>query len=123
MLTEFIELYRNHTCLWKIKSREYSDKIKKDAAYKILVEKLREINESVTKDDVVKKINSMRSSFRKEYKKVWASHHSGAGADEIYTPNLWYFGLLMFLKDQEMPRGSVGNDNPNCSGLLSQVGN
>ena len=32
-LTEFIELYRSFTCLWLVKSKEYSDRNKKDLAY------------------------------------------------------------------------------------------
>lgn len=37
--TEFIELYRQIECLWKIKSGEYMDKHKKNAAYEVLAEK------------------------------------------------------------------------------------
>ena len=39
---EFIQLYKEHPCPWKIKSKEYSDKVKKNAAYDLLVEKLKE---------------------------------------------------------------------------------
>lgn len=121
VLSEFIEIYRSHPCLWKIKSKEYRNKLKKDAAYKLLVEKLREINETANKDDVVKKINSLRSCFRKEYKKAIASWRSDTSTENTYIPNLWYFDSLLFLKDQEVPTSTVGNDNLDPSGLLSQV--
>ena len=39
---EFIQLYKEYPCLWKIKSKEYSDKAKKNAEYDLLVEKLKE---------------------------------------------------------------------------------
>lgn len=51
------KIYKNHSCLWKIISKEYSDKLKENAAYKILTEKLHKTYEDANKDDVVKKIN------------------------------------------------------------------
>lgn len=103
-LSDFIELYRNHECLWKIKSKEYSDKNKKNAAYNILIEKLKEVDLAANKDMVIKKINSLRTCFRKELKKYNNSLKSGSGTEEIQKPNLWYFDLLLFLSDQETPR-------------------
>ena len=81
-LTEFIHMYRKYPCLWKVKSKEYSDRVKKNLAYEHLKIKLKEI---------VKKINSVRSCFRKELQKVNDSKTFGAGADDTYTPSLWYF--------------------------------
>ena len=46
---EFIEIYKENPCLWKIKSKEYSDKIKKNAAYDLLVEKLEGMGADATK--------------------------------------------------------------------------
>jgi hypothetical protein len=34
-LTEFFELYRSNPCLWKIKSKEYMDRDKKNEAYEM----------------------------------------------------------------------------------------
>jgi len=31
-LTEFIHMYREYPCLWKVKSKEYSDRVKKSLA-------------------------------------------------------------------------------------------
>ncbi|KAK4316839.1 hypothetical protein Pmani_012039 [Petrolisthes manimaculis] len=60
---------------------------------------------------MTKKINAMRSSFRKEVKKVTSSRRSGAAADDIYLPRLWYYNLLLFLQDQGVGRDSVTNVN------------
>lgn len=54
--TEFIDLYRQNECLLKIKSEEYSDKHKKNAAYNILIEKLKEVEPEANKDMIVKKL-------------------------------------------------------------------
>ncbi|XP_022162645.1 uncharacterized protein LOC111028339 [Myzus persicae] len=108
-IEDFINIYRSEHCLWKIKSREYHDKCKRDAAHKLLVENLKEIDSSATKSVVVKKINNLRSSYRKELKKVKESTRTGSGADDVYQPKLWYFNILSFLDDQDTPRNSRSN--------------
>jgi hypothetical protein len=108
-IEEFIEIYQSEPCLWKIKSKDYHNRAKKDAAYARLVGKLKEVEPSADKDSVVKKINNIRSNYRKELKKVKASSRSGSGTEDIYQPKLWYFTLLTFLNDQEEPRSSRSN--------------
>jgi hypothetical protein len=61
------------------------------------------------RETAVKKINNIRSSYRKAFKKVKQSMHSGAGSDYVYSPTLWYFPLLSFLSDQETPRSSASS--------------
>ncbi|XP_074030039.1 uncharacterized protein [Leptinotarsa decemlineata] len=58
---------------------------------------------------VKKRIDSIRGTFRKELKRVKATMKSGAGADDIYQPHLWYYNLLLFLTDQETPRETKSN--------------
>jgi hypothetical protein len=58
---------------------------------------------------VVKKINNLRSAFRKEHKKVIKSQVSGASAEEMYAPRLWYYNQLLFLSDQEAPHSSTSS--------------
>lgn len=108
-LIEFIDLYRENECLWKIKSKEYSDRNRKSQAYNILIGKLKEVEPDTDRDAVIKKINTMRSSWRKEFKKEVDSRKSGAGEEDVYKPHLWYYKYFAFLKDQEVPRPSVSN--------------
>ncbi|KAF5280901.1 hypothetical protein FQR65_LT03050 [Abscondita terminalis] len=105
-LTEFIELYQSLPFLWRVKCKEYSDRDKKTQAYEALVSKYMEVDPSATRETVTKKINSMRSVYRKELAKVNKSIHSGMSDDEVYKPSLWYFDLLGFLNDQKTPRPS-----------------
>lgn len=109
VITNFIELYKSYPCLWKIKSRDYTNRNLKNAAYNKLVEFCKSINPEANRDYVAKKIQSFRGSFRKEMKKLEDSKRSGAGTDEIFTPTLWYFDLLLFTMDQELPTPSVSN--------------
>ncbi|XP_064635774.1 blastula protease 10-like [Lineus longissimus] len=64
-----IELYRELPALWKVKSKEYSDRNKKDAAYQTLLEKYRERYPKASRDDLTKKLNSLRTNYRKELNK------------------------------------------------------
>jgi len=64
---------------------------------------------TATKEIVVKKIDSLRSNFRKEFKKIKDSKRSGSGTDNLYTTKLWYFDKLQFLVDQETHRNGVSN--------------
>jgi len=110
LLEDFIRAYQGLPCLWRIKSKEYHDKPKKEAAYKILLEKYKLIDPNADRDAVVKKINSFRTNFRREKKKIEESLRSGAGADDVYEPSLWYYNVLFdFLSDQETPRNSFSN--------------
>lgn len=109
IVTNFIEMYKSFPCLWKIKSRDYTNRNLKNAAYDKLAEFCKTINPEANRDYVVKKIQSFRGSFRKESKRVEDSKRSGAGSDEIHTPTLWYFDLLLFTIDQELPAPSISN--------------
>lgn len=50
----FWKIYRGESCLWKIKCKGYHDKSKRDAAYKLSIEKRKEIVYSATKSIVEK---------------------------------------------------------------------
>lgn len=106
---EFIELYKSLPCLWKVKSKEYHDRVVRDGAYEQLVNKMKEIEPEATKHSVIKKINNLRTCYRKEQKKYEASKKSGSSPDELYKTQLWYYDLFDFLGDQDTPRASTLN--------------
>lgn len=106
---EFFQLYKEHPCLWQIKSKEYLDKHKKNEAYEKLTEKLMEHYPDATPDLVKKKINIYRSTLRKEVKKVEASMRFASGTDDVYTPSWTYYEDLVFLKDQEAIKSYSSN--------------
>ncbi|KDQ96169.1 hypothetical protein L798_05974 [Zootermopsis nevadensis] len=74
---EFIEEFRGHPSIWKVKSKEYHNHEMKESAYSILTEKVKTIDPQANKENVLKKINNLRSSFRKERKKVLMAKKSG----------------------------------------------
>lgn len=86
----FIELYRQNTCLWKISSEEYRNKNLKQVAYNELVEYLKSNGMAdMTIKEVKSKIQNIRRMVRKERSKVEASKRSGNGRDDVYKPTLW----------------------------------
>jgi hypothetical protein len=74
-----------------------------------LTTKLKEIDPDANKEKFVKKINTLRSCFRKQLKMVNNSKTSGARADDTYTPNLWYFQELLFHTVHEVPGKGISN--------------
>nr|CAH7753324.1 unnamed protein product [Callosobruchus chinensis] len=95
--------------LWRVKSKEYHYREKRDASYAKLLLKLKELEPDATTKSVVAKINSLRSNVRKEKKKRDMSIKSGASADNVYVSKLWYLDLFDFLGDQDIPSTSVSN--------------
>jgi len=61
-------MYREYPCLWKVKSKEFSDTVKKNLAYEHLTTKLKEIDPDANKEKVVEEINFLRSCFYKGIK-------------------------------------------------------
>lgn len=108
-LLEFIEMFRAQEILWKVKCNDYHNKSKRNVCYDILLTKVQEIDPTANRDLIAKKINNLRSTFRKEHKKVVESKTSGTGADDLYVPKLWYYDYLLFLVDQETPSESTSN--------------
>nr|CAH7759795.1 unnamed protein product [Callosobruchus chinensis] len=46
-LEEFIAIYHNEPCLWRVKSKDYHDRVKNEAAYLKLIKKWKEIDPSL----------------------------------------------------------------------------
>ena len=106
---QLIELYRDHPCLYQIKSDAYKDRNKKSKAYAELLANIKIVNPMCSLEILKKKLNTLRSQYRKELKLMNASRKSGAGTDEVYVPKLWCFNELRFLDDGETQRESTSN--------------
>ncbi|RZF43560.1 hypothetical protein LSTR_LSTR012840 [Laodelphax striatellus] len=103
-LPTFIDEYRNHQCLWRVKCKEYSNKTSKQKAYSHLVELCKTVIPDCNSEFVKKKIDLIRGNFRREHRKVIDSKRSG---ETVHVPKLWYYKLLLFLSDQEEVHQSI----------------
>ncbi|XP_014290591.1 uncharacterized protein [Halyomorpha halys] len=105
-LTKVIEMYRELPCLWNRADPHYNNKVKRDVALDQMLELFKEHDPNASKDTVQKKINTLRGCYRKELNKVRLSEISATSPDEIHVPKLWYYDLMLFLQEQEIPRQS-----------------
>jgi hypothetical protein len=103
-LTKFLEEYREMPVLWQVRSADYSNRKKRNEAWDLLVHLTREKIPEADLCFVKKKVDSIRASFRKELRRVRDSKRRGLSADDVYKPTLWYFDLLLFTADQDIPR-------------------
>jgi hypothetical protein len=55
---EFFEIYRQNICLWEVKFKDYSNKMKRNSSYEVLLRKLQEIYPQATTDFLKKKISN-----------------------------------------------------------------
>jgi len=108
-LTKFLEEYREMPVLWQVRSADYSNRTKRDVAWDSLVQLTREKIPEADLCFVEKKVDSIRASVRKELRRVRDSKRSCLSADDAYKPTLWYFDLLLFTADQDIPRKSKNN--------------
>ncbi|XP_072377729.1 uncharacterized protein [Diabrotica undecimpunctata] len=120
--SEFIALYRELPEVWKIKSDEYKNRKLKNVAYEKLIEKLKEVEPNADRDMVRKKINVLRSGYRRELKKLNDSYNSGTGSESFYTPTLWYFDEIDFLRDQEIQDSAFSLNDIKIDGIDSSHG-
>ncbi|XP_035790111.1 uncharacterized protein LOC118465747 [Anopheles albimanus] len=105
-IREFLELYRDLPALWDVNSKLYTNRLIKADQYRILTNKYQERYPNADKEEVTKKINSLRTNFRKELKRIREAKENGTNPDDV-VPTLWYFEEISFLANQDTPRASI----------------
>ncbi|XP_055918554.1 uncharacterized protein LOC129950652 [Eupeodes corollae] len=98
---EFIELYRSLPALWNIKGKEYANRDLKNNQYENRLKKYQEKYPEATKKDVSQKINTLRTNYRRELKRISGLERSGSGLTEENESTLFYFDAMDFLRDDE----------------------
>ncbi|XP_004518743.1 uncharacterized protein LOC101461066 [Ceratitis capitata] len=93
---DFIKIYENSPALWDTRSMAYKKPYLKREAYVKLRDKLREIDPNVQIDYVKRRINGLRSCYRRELRRIQDSKRKG---DDLYRPSLFYFKEMNFLDD------------------------
>ncbi|KAF5281929.1 hypothetical protein FQR65_LT14455 [Abscondita terminalis] len=106
-VSTLIDLYREHECLYKVKSALYHNKSARQQALEQMASVISDVRPNTTVNDVKTKINSLRTQFNKECAKL-RSKPSGCSG-EVVNIKLWCFEQLLFLQDQSTPRSSTSN--------------
>lgn len=89
--------------LWLTNSKDYRNRKLKAQSYDRLLRHMRTCDPYANIHMVKRKINNLRTSYRRELRKVLESRAAANGtySGEEYVPSLWYFNELEFLYDQE----------------------
>ncbi|EDV96868.1 GH14980 [Drosophila grimshawi] len=96
-LRAFIHTYRDMPVLWDTSLRDYTNREKRAEAYQRLVPIYHYLKRDATVEDVKKKINTLRTNYRKELKVVETAMRTGT----MHTPRCWTFQELDFLRNTE----------------------
>lgn len=110
--TEFIDTYHSLPSLWNTKDENYNNRESRSMAWNKLVNKLREFEPDVNQGSVKRKINTFRSNFNREVRKIRQTQRE-QGA-ELYNPTLWYFDHLSFLLNYEDVNTLMGHITTEC---------
>lgn len=110
-ITQLIELYKNHDCLWNHWNDSYKNKEKRSRAIEHICSIL-----SISKFEFGKKIHNLRNQFNAEMKKLEQRMEAGGGTTDGAESEAgddtkplarckWnHFESLMFLRDVIEPR-------------------
>lgn len=106
---EFFRLYRSMPELWLTNSKEYRNRKLKAASYDRLLQHMRQADPASNIHMLKRKINNLRTSYRRELRKVLESKslsrsaegEAAAAEQDEYVPTLWYYSELDFLYEQE----------------------
>nr|CAH7752446.1 unnamed protein product [Callosobruchus chinensis] len=98
-ISQFIAKFKELPCLWQVTHKDYRNKHKKDLALEELLDIYITRDPEASIDTVRKKIQSLRSCYRKENNKVKASIRAGSG--DVHIPKLWYYDQLLFLTEDD----------------------
>ncbi|XP_060663326.1 uncharacterized protein LOC132796249 isoform X2 [Drosophila nasuta] len=98
---QFFRLYRSMPELWLANSKNYRNRKLKAQSYERLLQHLRHADPNSNIHMLKRKINNLRTSYRRELRKVHESKSLGRHQGDEYVPSLWYFNELDFLYDEE----------------------
>lgn len=88
-IDKFINLYKQHDCLWNPELESYKNfHLKKTALNKIVTDmRMPGLTTSIAKD----RIKSIRTMYRRELNKVMKSMASATNSRYVYKPKLFWF--------------------------------
>ena len=108
-VTALIDLLEEQPCLWNIFDSQYTEREKRDSAYKEISAKLEwEVGEIKTK------INNLRAQLGREIGKV-KNTKSGQALNELYQPSYIHWERLQFLANQMQSCGTRDTIDINAS--------
>lgn len=103
-MRRFIEHYEVLPVLWNSSLESYKNKNKRKTAMLQLLLTYQKVKPGATVKELSKKINSLKSNYNKEVKKIIASKRkTGSSPESVYVPSSWTFQALQFLGGSQLP--------------------
>ncbi|XP_076667936.1 uncharacterized protein LOC143368762 [Andrena cerasifolii] len=97
-----LEVFEKHESLWNPRHPRYFDTIKKDDAWCTIAQEI-----GTEAEECKRKVESLKSSYRREKGKIKKSTTTGRGSDEIYHSKWFAFKAMQFLDDNTEPRNTI----------------
>lgn len=94
MVEKFIELLKNHECLYNNKNKLYYNRHAKDEICKYILLELRKKKPNIQISDIRRKLKVLRTQFARENRLLSLSRIHG----RLYEPKLWCYHKLLFLE-------------------------
>jgi hypothetical protein len=105
---KYVELYKEHECLWNMNSTLYKRKDARQSALEEIVGKMR--LENFTTEDAKQKIKRLRATYQQESNKIDKSLSYGAGLEDVYKPSMKWFTLMTkVMKSGVLKRGTASS--------------
>ena len=104
-----IDKWQAEACLYDVHHENYSDKQQRNIAIKRIQTGIKEkdIVPVPSTEEILAKMNGLRTYHNAQRQKVRASQTSGKGSSEVYQPSWIFFEELHFLDSASEPRPTV----------------
>lgn len=98
-----LKLYKEHPILYNMRHPKYYNKSERQMALNTIIDLLEDHRPGTTTNDILKKIQTMRTQFGQELGKVRRAQDRGGQ----YVPTVWWYSYLSFLKHHIRPRNAA----------------
>ena len=111
MVYHLINKWQEEPVLYNIKNPEYHDKAKRNLALERIWDgiSIMEFQTFPTKEQILEKMNGLRTYFNVQRNKMESSKESGTSTDAVYKPKWQFYDSLLFLQDMVAPRRTFSN--------------
>ena len=107
--------------LYNVKNEYYYDKGKRGLALDRIQENMSfsEFSPLPTKENILEKMNGLRTYYNAQRRKVAITMGSGTSTDSVHKVKWQFYDSLDFLRDQVTPRRTLCNINENVDVVIS----
>ncbi|XP_064553710.1 uncharacterized protein LOC135439038 [Drosophila montana] len=118
-LEEFLKAYRSSPGMWDINSDDYRDPKRKRKQCACLLAKYQEYYPDADKQQMQKKIRSIRSRYYRVQRKIENLNNKQLGSGKKYESNKWFFDVMSSMCGNKESLDPINKVIPSTSGKAS----